>query len=314
MENNSRTLLVSQTRVKPTKQSEFQEWLDQLQKEVAVFPGYISSEIRKPNPPVDIDWIIILYFASRDAAKAWLQSDERQSLIQKSLSLIVGVDNLYLMDENHHEQATSTAILSTKVHEKDADKFLEWQSKIAPIQSKFAGFIGYKIEKPKPGVTNDWNAIITFDSDKHLEDWLNSTTRKQLLEELDAFSIENRVQKIHSGFGFWFDKDTRSQRLIWKENMLVLLTLYPVVFLLSYIQNYLARKGMPFWLGLFFSNAASTSILGWITTPWLMKHFDWWLHPQKGNQRNTTLLGITIVIALYLLSLLLCWFIYTAIY
>lgn len=125
-----------------------------------------------------------------------------------------------------------------------------------------------------------------------------------MVTELRTFTGESQIEKIYSGFNFWFNEHDTAQRSIWKENMLVLLTLYPVVFLLSYIQNPLMQHGAPFWLALFVSNLVSTLILGYITVPWLMKKFEWWL---KSNKIIATLVGTGMVITLYVFSLWICW-------
>ena len=101
-------------------------------------------------------------------------------------------------------------------------------------------FRGYKLEKPRPGIHDSWITTVSFDTDEHLDLWLNSSERKKMLQELNSFS-DSHIEKLYSGFDFWFNATRDSQRIIWKENMLVLLTLYPVVFLLSYIQGPLMK-------------------------------------------------------------------------
>ena len=186
-----------------------------------------------------------------------------QKLIKQALPFLVGIDNIYLMQESKHDQGNVAASISTTIHPENTQKFLDWQTRITPIQSKFPGFIGCKLEKSKQPDT--FITTVTFDSDEHLQSWLESNERKRLVDESNSFSTQNNIEKIYSGFDFWFNKTNAPYHSVWKENMLVLLTLYRVVFFLSYIQNYLMKNGIPFWLALFFGNAASTAILGWIT-------------------------------------------------
>lgn len=52
-------------------------------------------------------------------------------------------------------------------------------------------------------------------------------------------------------------------------NLLVLLVLYPIVFLSGYFISapFLDSKGVPFWLSLFVGNLFSTQLLGWLAVP-----------------------------------------------
>ena len=307
MSNNVHVMLITQTRVKPDKDDVFEQALKKMSTALVNFSGYISQEIHPPKAPIQLDWIIIQYFVSTAAAKAWLQSKERQTILKEVLPCLLGIDHVYIMDPKTHDQGTVTATITHKIDPIDEQKFLDWQLRIAPLQSTFPGFIGYKLEKPRTGMDEPWVAIVTFDTDEHLEAWLTSPERQKLLEELHTFTRGGHLEKVYSGFNFWFTNKTQSSRQIWKENMLVLLTLYPVVFLLSYIQRPVMAHGVPFWLAVFFSNLISTMILGYLTVPWLMQKFEWWLNPKKELQRKHTILGIVVVLMLYIIALFMCW-------
>ncbi len=307
MKANSKVLLVTQTRVKQDKEQQFAQWQEMVNNTIRSFPGYISQTITPPNIPIQLDWVIVQHFTSIEHAKKWLQSQERQELLKKVRPILVGIDDVYLVEEKNQNQGTVTATISTMIHPKDEERFLEWNTRVSANESKFAGFLGSKIERPRPGINDAWITIVTFDSDEHLDAWLNSNERKKLINELNSFIIESHMRKVYSGFDFWFAPSQDNTHSAWKENMLVLLTLYPVVFLLSYAQNPVMSYGVPFWLALFFSNAISTAILGWISVPWLMKHFWWWLNPPQQSVKKYTFLGTFIVLCLYGISLFIFW-------
>ena len=307
MSTNNRVMLVTQNRVKPDKNHLFDEWQKKITLALTTFPGYISCEIQKPNPPLTLDWVAICYFTTLEAAKSWLQSSQRQALIKESAPYLLGINNLYLVEENKHDQVSVTASITTKVPSAVEQKFIEWQASVAPIESKFPGFIGCKLERPRQGSNDDWITLLTFDNDKNLEKWLASPERKNMLEELKKFTPESHVEKLYVGFDFWFKKNDPNSSQVWKENMLVLLTLYPIVFLFSFIQNPIMKAGVPFWLALFFGNAASTILLGSLTVPWLIGRFNWWLDTTKPRTFFRDTMGACVVIGLYFLSLTMCW-------
>lgn len=207
------------------------------------------------------------------------------------------------MNKKKYIEGDSSAIITNVINSDNIERFLMWQSKIVPIQSQFEGFMGYKLEPPRAGIHDYWVTTVAFDSDEHLEAWLNSPRRAELLTELKNFSEVNELKKVHNGFNFWFIKST-SEKSVWKENALVLLTLYPVVFLFSFIQNPIMARGVPFWFMLFIACTYSTAVLGWITVPSLIKFFGWWLNPPKNKAKLYTIMGSLLVLALYIVSLL----------
>ena len=88
--------------------------------------------------------------------------------------------------------------------------------------------------------------------------------------------------------------------------MLVLLLLYPVVFLFgTWVQMPLlvTRARMPFWLALFVGNVASILALNWLL-PRVSTRFEWWLKPATPRALRTNVAGAAVVTALYLLCLL----------
>ena len=136
------------------------------------------------------------------------------------------------------------------------------------------------------GIQDDWTTMLRFDSDDHLEAWMNSEQRKQLLRETPNFSDEFHTRKIRSGFDPWFTKDGGEPPASWKVNMIVLLTLYPTVFLFGFFIStpLLTRNGVPFWLALFLGNITSTVLLGYWFVTWASR-FDFWLHPKSRECR-----------------------------
>ena len=84
----------------------------------------------------------------------------------------------------------------------------------------------------------------------------------------------------------------------WKQNMIVLLLLYPVVFLFgSFVQApwLMGRLGLPFPVALFLGNVASVLLLNGLV-PWASKRLGWWLNSVRPR---VTFLGVALLLALY---------------
>jgi antibiotic biosynthesis monooxygenase (ABM) superfamily enzyme len=315
--STSEVTLVTHTNIMPASTDTFEDWQRQVNDVLTTFAGYLDQTVIPPSPPLQTDWVIIQRFLTVEAARAWLQSEERQHLLDAIHPFLVGQSDVHLFTQDSPGGSSSpvSAVISTRVKPGQQDAFLRWYRRISAVQAKFEGFQGYKFEAPIPGVQDDWVTILRFDSDAHLEAWLNSEQRQHILEEANAFSLDTHIRKVRVGFESWF-KFTGAQQQspppIWKVNMIVLLALYPIVFLFSiFVQTpLLIQRGMPFWLALFVGNAFSTILLGWVVVPLLSKAFTWWLSPLESTAptqitpQRITWAGTALILCLYALLFL----------
>jgi antibiotic biosynthesis monooxygenase (ABM) superfamily enzyme len=60
-----------------------------MNKTVATIPGYISAVVISPVPLLQSDGVMVQRFQRLEQLRAWLDSDERRSLLDKSGSLLV---------------------------------------------------------------------------------------------------------------------------------------------------------------------------------------------------------------------------------
>jgi len=94
-------------------------------------------------------------------------------------------------------------------------------------------------------------------------------------------------------------EQNKQRMFIWKNNMIVLLALYPIVFSHFFFwQRKAMAAGIPFWLTLFIANVLTVNLLGWVAIPYLHKVFKWWLYPQNLSTK-ATLKGVAIIVLCY---------------
>jgi antibiotic biosynthesis monooxygenase (ABM) superfamily enzyme len=299
---NSAVTLVTQTRVLPEHSDAFAGWQRQMGELAARSPGFVAQSSIPPSPPVQLDWAMVQHFDSADNARAWLQSDDRRRLLVEIQPLLVGSIDVHLFSRNDSgaQPAPVSMLISTQVKAGQEDAFLRWQKRIAAAQAKFEGFRGYRLDPPILGVQNNWVMLVRFDSNAHLDAWLNSEQRRQLLAQTEAFDAGTHLRKVGSGFESWFaskDGDIQAPPPAWKQNALVLLMLYPFIFLFdAWVQRPLLQaKGMPFWLALFIADAVGVPLLGYLLMPQANKLFKWWLNPSGRAGGVSAVAGATLV-------------------
>jgi antibiotic biosynthesis monooxygenase (ABM) superfamily enzyme len=152
-------------------------------------------------------------------------------------------------------------------------------------------------------VQDVWLAILRFDTERNLQTWLDSPERKKLLQEAAPFLEEFHARVVRTGFEQWFPSAASSGAApaAWKQNMIVLLLLYPVVFLFGvWVQTPILMRqvGLPFWLALFIGNVVSVLLLNWLV-PWVSRGFGWWLAPASDAGGRASLAGAALIALLY---------------
>ncbi|PJJ65386.1 antibiotic biosynthesis monooxygenase [Compostimonas suwonensis] len=281
----------------------YRAWQRRLGAVIAAWPGFVDRRVLEPDLPVQADWIIVERFSDADAARAWLRSDDRARLLADIEGMFVGDDDVHLFtEEARHPSEAASVLISSRVPVELEPEFLVWQRAVSAAEARFEGFVGHKVERPVPGVQDDWVVLLSFDSHEHLEAWLGSPQRARLLKEGERFNAQLTLTRANYGFGFW-SQGAREQEPIFKNNLLVLLMLYPLVYLWGYFVSapLIDSHGVPIWLSLFIGNLVSTQLLGWLLVPWAFKRFGWWLKPRQPVR--VQLLGYLVIVVLYALSM-----------
>ena len=307
--------IVTQTRIVSGQDVAFALWQESIGSAAAAFPGFRDQKVMPPSPPAQIDWVILQRFASVADAQRWMHSEVRTRLLEGAQPMLAGLDDVHIIRDGGSGVLPSpvSAVISTRVKPGQEEAYRQWERRIAAAQTLAPGFQGYRIEPPMPGVQENWLAIVRFDSDAHLEQWMQSPARLRLLKEGEDLSDDVHARIVRTGFDQWFPASNNPGAVPpppWKMNMLVLMQLYPVVFLFGYlIQGPLLTKivHMPFWLSLFVSNVAGVLLLNYLV-PWTCARFGWWLQadPQTDapTQASINKRGMALIVGVYALSLL----------
>jgi uncharacterized protein len=305
--------IVTQTRVRPESADAFARWQDETSAIVATFAGFIKQTVLPPSPPAQDDWVILQRFARSDAAVAWLNSKQRLERMEGAAPMLVGRDDIHIVADGDAGVLPSpvSAVISTRIKPGQETAYRAWEQRIAAAQSKAKGFQGYRFEPPVPGVQEDWLAILRFDSEANLQAWLDSPERKKLLEDAKPFTEEFHARIARTGFDQWFPLPAGGAAPVaaWKQNMIVLLLLYPIVFLFGLtVQTPLltGRLSLPFAVALFIGNVVSVTLLNYLV-PWTSTGFAWWLRPPAAHRRLIEIAGTVLVIALYAAMVVVFW-------
>ena len=296
---------VTTVQVRQGEEGAFAGWLAELNKIVATFPGYISAVVIPPSPSAQSDWVMVQRFQTLEQLGAWLDSDERRSLLDKSASLLVDEGTTNVIEGSSTERSPQdmvTEIITVSVKPGKEEAYHAWVDRIRQMEAKFPGYQGLQLQPPIPGLQDDWVSLLRFDTSEHLNAWLESDARRAALREVEPF-VDQREQQVATAFSGWFAfGDTPGQvPPNWKQAMVVLLTLFPVVMLeLLYLSPLLQSLNLA--VATFIGNLLSVAALTWLLVPWANRAFDWWLRPTHSISRRAETTGIALIIGLYVVS------------
>ncbi len=207
-----------------------------------------------------------------------------------------------------------TEVFVTRVPREKEKNYQEWLAKIHAAEALFPGFRSVYVQSPtqnqlnKNGSGKSWITFLQFDTPDHLDHWLTSKERLNILEESYSLIETLESHRVISPFAGWFSSKMTGQIAppLWKQTMLVLLVLFPIVmvefkFLLPHLQ------GINQALSTFLANGISVCLISWPMMPLAILSLSWWLTPTEAHRKYKNVLGTIFVVLLYIIEIAYFW-------
>jgi len=298
---------VTAVQVRQGEEGAFTGWLTELNRAISTFPGYVSAVVIPPVPPLQSDWVMVQRFQTIEQLRSWLDSDARRSLLEESASLLVDEGTTNVIQGSNTElspQDMVTEIITVSVKPGMEEAYRDWVDRIRQVEARFPGYQGLQLQPPIPGLQDNWVSLLRFDTSEHLNAWLESDARRDALQEVEPF-IDKREQQVATAFSGWFTFGDAPGQVPsnWKQSMIVLLTLYPIVMLEQMFLNPLLHSlGMA--EAIFIGNLLSVAATGFLLIPLALRAFEWWLLPRPNDSLRVEAAGIGLIVGLYALSII----------
>ena len=197
-----------------------------------------------------------------------------------------------------------TEIFVTQVTPGKELEYRAWNARMNAQESTFPGFRGVHLQAPHQSGGANWVTLLQFDTVAHLERWLESAERKRLLEEGATYMVSFDKHRVISPFSSWFQQLPEGNKVpqLWKQAMLILLVLFPIVMLeIGYLNGRL--QGLNLSLSTFIGNTISVALITWPMMPLAVWAFSSWL--QTGGRKGW--IGTGVVLMLYVAEIALFW-------
>lgn len=225
----------------------------------------------------------------------------------------------YLIDDNkeNHQELFSgadqmnggvTEVFVTQVNAENEKAYRAWIAKIHQEEAKFKGFKGVYMQSPGQNGGMNWITLLQFDTPENLDRWLNSSERQEVLSEAKPLIKSLESHRMVSAYAGWFTSIAKTEGVpsVWKQTMLVLLVLFPIVMLeLKYLS--LLTDGLNHSLATFIGNAISVTLIAWPMMPFAILCLGWWLTPKAKKWLQINVTGTVIVLLLYVIEIAIFW-------
>lgn len=149
-----------------------------------------------------------------------------------------------------------------------------------------------------------WYSIIHFDSPEHLENWVSSIDRQELVESGREIFHAYRFKSFSTGLEGWFSNQWGGAERAslgsptWKQILTVVVGLYPTVMLQSKLFSALdIFNSLSPASRMLINNLITSSILSLIVMPFVTQKLHFWLQPTYlPSSRKNDLSGLIITI------------------
>jgi len=129
-----------------------------------------------------------------------------------------------------------TLVVEHRVKPGRQPEYEAWVRDISAEARRARGYEGVHIVRPQPTHTS-YTILVRFSSHESLVDWINSDTRRQLIERVLPFLLESEGLEIQTGLEYWFTpSDRRSPHARgYKQFLITLSAIYPLTLAVPWI-------------------------------------------------------------------------------
>jgi antibiotic biosynthesis monooxygenase (ABM) superfamily enzyme len=142
----------------------------------------------------------------------------------------------------------ATVVITHRVREGKGEEYEQWLNEIKPVGRTSPGNLDWHIIRPVPGLTSTYTVIIRFDTRAHLQAWMESPTRRRLIEKVEPLLVSGDDFFVSSGLDFWFAPEGANARIParWRQYLVTWSAIYPLVLVVPLLVAPLLRlTGAP---------------------------------------------------------------------
>lgn len=208
------------------------------------------------------------------------------------------------LEEN--QLSCASLVIEHRVPKGKEKEFQEWQGLLTSVVKRFKGYLRTDLSPPVIGVQDKWYVIVYFDTQEHLDQWVNSSERQSLLKSEEELFGSYQFRSFKTGLESWFTQEADEREIsspAWKQNLMVLVGLYPTVMVQTIVFSYLnLMVSWPLSVSMLINNFVCCCLLTWVVMPPLSGWFNFWLKTPSESSQSINLKGLSLVIVSLIIS------------
>jgi len=174
-----------------------------------------------------------------------------------------------------------SVLIDRKVCPGNKETFEKLLEEIILASSKYPGYIDTRVAKPKTDEDNLYQVMFRFDSQNHLDVWLNSQDRLTLVEKIDALIDKPTTLQVITGLETWFalpGHKTMTPPPRYKMALVTWIAITPLLMLVNYFAGPTLATLHPL-LRTVVTTPWIVLIMTYLWMPFMVKLFRRWLYP-----------------------------------
>ena len=271
------TVIVAR-RVRPGCEDDYVAWHARIAAAAAAYPGHISNELQPPDSAHPGEWVTVYSFEDGERLDAWLASPIREEIIAAAQGLLDGPVREQRVASLRTAPEPVTVVFSQRIAPGGDAAFAALYEDVGQRLGRFGGFLGSQLLPPVAGVQEDYVIVASFASRPDLDRWLESDERQAWVAEAAPLIEGERTVNVVGGFGGWFPAaaDMPAGPKRWKQAVAVLLALYPVSLLITFVRTEVAPD-MNMVLAVLVANVLGVAALSFFLMPLVTRWLAGWL-------------------------------------
>ncbi|CAN5634228.1 hypothetical protein BH09VER1_BH09VER1_15270 [soil metagenome] len=285
-------------RVDPARETEAEELMRSLMMLSRASTGFLGSEIFPPIAGVQDAYVVLYRFNSAETLRSWLGSPVRRETLAHMETLLLEPSKEFYFAHRRREPGTVSSVFSYRVKPGSEDAFADWRQRILEEVRTWHGFLGTESFDTLDTSQPELVAVVRFDSRSNLDAWLQSRQRQGYIDEVHRYVEDYRVRRIGTGFEGWFEySDVSGPPVPWRQGMIVLAALFPVITTLQHLLAFLFNH-LPSPVAFLILLTIDVTLLTYVIMPHFSRWMGFWLRPGAHSSWRTELGGWAILLGL----------------
>jgi antibiotic biosynthesis monooxygenase (ABM) superfamily enzyme len=166
-------------------------------------------------------------------------------------------------------------------HEAFYEQFL---TGVIAAASEFPGHLGVEVFRPESATAGEYRTVYRFDTEEHLQAWLDSDERAAWLERAEPHVIGPMRTSFVTGLETWFTLPGSPGRAPPPHKMALLtwITIFPLITAIVVIVGPLIDD-LPLVPRLAITTALAVPLMTWVVMPRVTRLLRGWLYPRHEN-------------------------------